>query len=173
MRLGVVLVPAVVASLLGACAGGPREHDVASRTGGEASYLGHEACAACHPAEAERWRGSHHALAMSPATDTTVLGDFSGATFTGHGVTSTFSRRDGAHTVRTDGPDGSLATYRIAYTFGVAPLQQYLVDFGRGRLQALGIAWDSRPKAQGGQRWFHLYPHERMDRRDPLHWTAR
>ena len=25
-------------------------------------------------------------------------------------------------------------------------------------MQALSIAWDSRPKAQGGQRWFHLYP---------------
>ena len=30
-----------------------------------------------------------------------------------------------------------------------------------GRLQALGIAWDSRPKERGGQRWLHLYPDQR------------
>ena len=73
--------------------------------------------------------------------------------------------------VRTDGPDGKLRDYPIGYTFGVEPLQQYLIEFPGGRLQALGIAWDSRPKAQGGQRWFHLYPEEKVDHKDPLHWT--
>ena len=33
-------------------------------------------------------------------------------------------------------------------------------------MQALGIAWDSRPKG-GGQRWFHLYPDEKFERRRP------
>jgi predicted CXXCH cytochrome family protein len=173
MRRRTVVVLIAAATALGACSSGRGPRDDGEAGGGGARFVGHAACAECHPSEAASWRGSHHALAMEPASDSTVLGDFSGATFTGHGVTSTFSRRDGAHTVRTDGPDGSLATYRIAYTFGVEPLQQYLVDFGRGRFQALGIAWDSRPKPQGGQRWFHLYPHERMDHRDPLHWTAR
>jgi hypothetical protein len=60
---------------------------------------------------------------------------------------------------------------RGPYTFGVEPLQQYLVEFPDGRLQALSIAWDTRAKAQGGQRWFHLYPDERVDHRDELHWT--
>ena len=60
--------------------------------------------------------------------------------------------------VRTDGPDGKLADYEIAYTFGVYPLQQYLIAFPGGRYQALPIAWDARPKDQGGQRWFHLQP---------------
>ncbi|MEN8176687.1 MAG: ammonia-forming cytochrome c nitrite reductase subunit c552, partial [Pseudomonadota bacterium] len=41
-----------------------------------------------------------------------------------------------------------------------------------GRLQALGIAWDSRPEGEGGQRWFHLYPEEKIDHRDELHWTG-
>jgi hypothetical protein len=39
-------------------------------------------------------------------------------------------------------------------------------------MQALGIAWDSRPKAQGGQRWFHLYPGQNLKAGDPLHWTG-
>ena len=74
--------------------------------------------------------------------------------------------------VNTDGPDGKLADYEIKYTFGVRPLQQYLIEMPGGRLQALGIAWDSRPKAQGGQRWFHLYPGQNIKAGDPLHWTG-
>ena len=74
--------------------------------------------------------------------------------------------------VRTDGPDGALHDYEVTYTFGVAPLQQYLVGFPDGRFQALEIAWDSRPTTAGGQRWFHLYPDEKIDHTDPLHWTG-
>jgi len=80
-------------------------------------------------------------------------------------------RRDGKFVVRTDGPDGTLHDYDVKYTFGIAPLQQYLIELPCGRIQALGIAWDSRPKAQGGQRWFHLYPGQNVTHRDELHWT--
>src|SRR5271167_5137247 len=100
-----------------------------------------------------------------------VLGDFSGATFEHYGVRSRFFRRDGKFVVETDGPEGKLAEFEIKYTFGVAPLQQYLIEFPDGRLQALSIAWDSRPKDKGGQRWFHLYPNEEMGHDDILHWT--
>ena len=40
-------------------------------------------------------------------------------------------------------------------------------------MQALGIAWDSRPKEQGGQRWLHLYPNQNLKAGDRLHWTGR
>jgi predicted CXXCH cytochrome family protein len=135
-------------------------------------YVGTAACATCHPDEAKRWQGSHHELAMQLPTPRTVLGNFAGATFSKDGVTSTFFRRDGQYVVRTDGPDGALHDYRVAYTFGVDPLQQYLLELPNGRLQALGIAWDTRPKAAGGQRWFDLYPKEHIDHRDVLHWTG-
>jgi hypothetical protein len=69
-------------------------------------------------------------------------------------------------------PDGKLADYEISYTFGVYPLQQYLIAFPGGRYQALSIAWDSRPKEQGGQRWFHLQPERRVAHDDALHWTG-
>jgi hypothetical protein len=62
--------------------------------------------------------------------------------------------------VETDGPDGKLAVFQIKYTFGIEPLQQYLVEFSGGRVQALSVAWDTRPKDEGGQCWFHLYPNE-------------
>ena len=109
---------------------------------------------------------------MQPASEATVLGDFNGTRFSYAGGTSTFFRRNGKFVVRTDGPDGALHDYEIAYTFGVAPLQQYLIDFPDGRKQALGIAWDTRPRGQGGQRWFHLYPGQSVTFRDELHWTA-
>ncbi len=137
-----------------------------------ASYVGQQVCGQCHEQALQRWRGSHHDLAMQPATETSVVGDFKNTRFTYAGVTSTFFRRDGKFVVRTDGPDGKLHDYDIRYTFGTAPLQQYLIEFPDGRLQALGIAWDTRPRAQGGQRWFHLYPGQNVTHRDELHWTG-
>ena len=136
------------------------------------TFVGAEACSGCHPAETKAWRGSHHDLAMAEATEKTVLGDFGGATFTYGSVTSRFFKRDGSFFVNTDGPDGKLADFQIRYTFGVTPLQQYLIAFPDGRMQALGIAWDSRPKEKGGQRWFHLYPGQNVHASDPLHWTG-
>ena len=136
------------------------------------TYVGSHACVECHTAEVQSWLGSHHDRAMEEVSESTVLGDFDGATFEHAGVVSTFSRREGKYFVRTDGPDGALHDYEIAYTFGVDPLQQYLVAFPGGRYQALGIAWDSRPREQGGQRWFHLYPEHPPAPGDPLHWTG-
>lgn len=119
------------------------------------------------------WQGSHHDLAMQEASDETVLGNFNHATFRYNGIETTFFRKNGEFWVRTDGADGALADFQIRYTFGIEPLQQYLVEFPDGRLQALSICWDTRPKSAGGQRWFHLYPDEKVDFKDPLHWTGR
>ncbi len=139
---------------------------------GAALYVGAKACAPCHAKAYESWRGSHHALAMQPADEHTVLASFNRTRFTYAGISSTFFKRDGKFFVNTDGPDGVLADYEIAYTFGVSPLQQYLIAFPNGGLQALGIAWDTRPKQSGGQRWFHLYPDDKVDFRDVLHWSG-
>ena len=110
---------------------------------------------------------------MQEANDKTVIGNFTNARFIYSGITSTFFKPDGKFFVNTDGADGKLADYEISYTFGVSPLQQYLIKLPGGRLQALSIAWDSRPTEQGGQRWFHLYPDERITHNDELHWTRR
>jgi hypothetical protein len=95
---------------------------------------------------------------MTEATSETVLGDFNNVSFSHAGVTSTFTQKNGKFFVKRDGKDGQLQEFEIKYTFGAIPLQQYLIPFPDGRYQALDIAWDSRPKEQGGQRWFHLYP---------------
>jgi len=139
----------------------------------DAAFVGSAACADCHADQYRPWQGSQHALAMQAATEESVLGDFSGVKFPHMGVTSEFFRRDAAFMVRTDGPDGRLVDYKVKHTFGIYPLQQYLLELPGGRLQALSIAWDARPREAGGQRWFHLYPGERIERRDELHWTRR
>ncbi len=151
----------------------PDVAEVSAPTVVTARYVGSEACAGCHAQAYAAWNDSHHALAMQHATAQTVLGDFDDATFRYAGTTTTFFIRDGKHFVRTDGADGKLADFEVQYTFGVDPLQQYLIAFPDGRLQALSASWDSRPEGQGGQRWFHLYPDEKVDYRDELHWTRR
>ena len=136
------------------------------------SFVGRAACATCHEAQHDLWRGSHHDLALQTASNETVLGDFDDASLTHFGVTSTFFRRRSAFTVRTEGPDGAPHDYEVRYTLGVTPLQQYVVEFPGGRFQVLSLCWDARPADAGGQRWFHLYPDERITPVDPLHWTG-
>jgi len=133
--------------------------------------VGRSVCASCHAEQVALWSGSHHDLAMQPANGKTVLGDFDNASLTQFGVESSFSREDDKYWVRTEGPDGKLQDYEIKYTFGVEPLQQYLIEFPGGRMQALSLAWDTRPEQEGGQRWFHLYPDEEISHDDELHWT--
>jgi predicted CXXCH cytochrome family protein len=136
-----------------------------------AGYVGSQACGQCHAEEYELWQASQHALAMQVADERTVLGDFDDKRMRQFGVTSEFSRESGKFMVRTDGPDGKLADFEVLHTFGVYPLQQYLVALPGGHVQALPAAWDARPKEQGGQRWFHLYPDEEIAHGDELHWT--
>lgn len=135
-------------------------------------YLGSRACADCHRQQYQLWQGSHHDWAMKAANAETVLGDFENVRFDHYGEKSRFFKRDGRYFVETDNAEGKQQVFQISYTFGVYPLQQYLIAFPNGRYQALGLAWDSRPKAEGGQRWFHLYPDEAVPHTDQLHWTG-
>ena len=185
-----VALPAVAAATAGAATPGQREAQ---------EWAGSDACVRCHATQYEAWRGSHHDLAMQPASETSVLGAFDGRHVRHNGIASKFFRRDGAYWVETDGPDGKLQAYPVAYVFGVYPLQQYLLALPGGRLQAFSIAWDSRPAESGGQRWFRLqvsddcesqliaedqsmaegqaapsacYATAQADARDPMHWTG-
>ena len=145
---------------------------VAQKAAASDSFVGSNSCVGCHEVQYRAWQGSHHDLAMQHASEESVLGDFHDTTFTHNGVTSRFFSENGKFFARTDGSDGSLQDFEIKYTFGVSPLQQYLVKFPDGRVQALSIAWDSRPESAGGQRWFHLYPDETINHEDELHWSG-
>ena len=130
--------------------------------GAPPGFVGSQACAGCHAAEAAAWQVSQHARAMQPATDATVLGDFDGASAEHFGSKAGFFRKNGRFVVETEGADGKPAEFPVDYTFGIEPLQQYLTTMPDGRVQALPFAWDTRTADKGGQHWFHLYP-ERGD----------
>lgn len=162
----------VLALLLAACNPSPAlpKPDIAAAG---AAFIGSGSCRACHAAEYQDWTGSHHQLAMQAATGETVLGDFSDETFTYFGSVTRFSTRADGYYVETQDGTNKAGLFKIAYTFGIEPLQQYLVEVPGGRLQALPFAWDVRPREKGGQRWFHLYPEEPVRPGDALHWTGR
>jgi predicted CXXCH cytochrome family protein len=131
-----------------------------------AEFVGREQCISCHEQAYEAWRGSDHDHAMTVASDSTVRGDFDDAVFVYRGDTTRFYRRDAKYYVHAEGPDGVFAEFEITHTFGWEPLQQYLVPFPGGRLQALSVAWDT----ERGE-WFFLYPGRDIPADDWLHWT--
>jgi predicted CXXCH cytochrome family protein len=136
------------------------------------SYVGTTTCATCHREAYDNWLQSDHRHAMEIPDAQSVLGDFRDARFDYFGTSSRFFTAGGKYYVETDNAAGKLEKFQVAYTFGHYPLQQYLIAFPDGRMQALSISWDSRPAAQGGQRWFHLYPEQKVTHEDPLHWTG-
>jgi predicted CXXCH cytochrome family protein len=131
-----------------------------------ATLVDEQQCQACHTEQVKDWQGSHHQLAMQAATAETTLGDFNNITFKAQNETTRFSRKGDEFWVNTPGIDGRNADFKVAYTFGIAPLQQYLIEVGEGRLQALGVAWDTEQ-----HRWFHLYPGQGVNFKNPLHWS--
>ncbi len=139
---------------------------------GPPAYVGSAACQGCHSSEFDDWMGSHHQLAMQDATADTVLGDFDNAEFDYYGTTTRFFTRGGDYFVRTADENGDDQDFKVLYTFGVEPLQQYLVEFPGGRLQTLAFTWDSRSAEDGGQRWYHQFPDEYIEPGDELHWTG-
>ena len=135
-----------------------------------AALVGSAACAECHAEVAAKWRDSHHARAMQKATAEAASGDFAAASFRDGGTTWKFERS--AEALRVHSAGGESGDYEVAYTLGVDPLQQLVIALPDGRLQPLHVAWDARPAAAGGQRWFSLLGDERVAAGDPAHWKS-
>jgi len=137
----------------------------------QATYVGRDTCAKCHQNQLRLWTGSDHDRAMELPTEEAVVGDFNNTAFTRFGITSRFFRKDGKFFVNTEGADGEFQDFEIKYTFGIRPMQQYMVEFPDGRVQVLRVSWDTRKNA-----WFYVTPSDVTDERiepgDPLHWTG-
>ncbi|MBS0311346.1 MAG: hypothetical protein JSR88_08440, partial [Proteobacteria bacterium] len=131
-------------------------------------YVRDSECVACHQAQATLWTGSKHERAMQVATPTTVRADFNDSLFSGADHRARFFRRGESFVVRTTGPDGKEADFPVTHTFGIDPLQQYLLPLPGGRLQALTIAWDTRER-----RWFSLQTEGDIAPGSSLHWSGR
>ncbi|TBC18162.1 tetratricopeptide repeat protein [Rhizobium ruizarguesonis] len=164
---------AVLLFLLLAPAGRSLATDDISTSGADPQISIHEGfvdermCASCHADQAAAFSKSHHAKAMALADDETVRGDFNNTRFDHDGVVTTFTRRDGRFFVDTEGADGGQAEFEVKYTFAYEPLQQYLVDIGGGRLQALDIAWDTAKR-----QWFWLGNGTPAKPGSTYHWTG-
>ncbi len=128
-------------------------------------YVGEAACVQCHQTEFKNWKGSHHNWAMQLPNDTTILGDFDNASFSADGETYLFYKRDSTYFVKT-GTKGKEQAYEIAHTFGVTPLQQYLIKFPNGKIQTLRATWDAKKKE-----WFNQYKGQEIAGNDWLHWS--
>lgn len=158
--------------LLAACAEEPPA-ELRPVAAGDPQFVGSGACQRCHLAEYEDWQDSHHDLAMQVADASSVLGDFDDVALGYFESTTRFLRHGDRYIVRTHDADGEIRDFTVAYTYGVEPLQQYLVELDRGHIQPLPFAWDSRAADAGGQRWYHLYPDEYIGPGDELFWTGR
>lgn len=172
-------IAGLLASGWGLCGcGGKKEEEIAVKVPPyhaipEATFVGAQSCKSCHEQQFAEWTQSDHHRAMMPANAESVLGDFNDATFEHRGHTWRFFKRGGEFWVNAEDEAGARKDFKIDYTFGFEPLQQYLIPFPGGRYQALQVCWDARPAAEGGQRWFHLYPNEEIPPDDILHWTRR
>jgi len=148
------------------CAPAP-ESEETDIVGGQAhEFVGRESCAPCHPDEVAAWQGSHHDQAMDTASEQTVLAEFDDVEFVSEEIRARFFRRGDEFWIRSVGADGIEAEFQVTYTFGIEPLQQYLVPMDGGRLQAFRVAWDTER-----DEWFALYPDQKIPPDDWLHWT--
>ena len=132
-----------------------------------ATFVGSASCIECHQEEYDLWQNSHHDQAMKIADSTTILADFNNTTFTYKGVKSSFFRKGTDYYVNTQGEDGTYTDYKIIYTFGYTPLQQYIVQFPNGEYNCLLTAWDTLE-----EKWFHLQPDLDIKHDEWINWTG-
>lgn len=138
-----------------------------AQDGQSLAYVGSDTCTDCHQDEAAAWAGSHHALAWTWPSPDTIVADFDGTSFEHDGMLARFRIEEDRYFVTVTEKDGVTTDYLIHSVAGIAPLQQYLLETGNGRLQSFDVVWDVE---QGD--WFHLYPDQDLPPDDGLHWTG-
>lgn len=154
------------AIILSACDGPVKVSDENLKDKITGNYVGSSACFECHQEQFNKWDESHHAKAMQHATDSTILGNFESVTLKSSGITAKFYKDDGKYFINSESGDGSYVDFEVKYTFGLYPLQQYLVELNKGKLQAFRFAWDI-----DNEKWYDLYPDQEIIPQDWLHWT--
>lgn len=130
------------------------------------NYVGDQNCVACHRDASKDWMGSHHQLAMQEVSEATVLADFNNHSVELDGVSYFFYREGQDFKAKVTELNGKEFDFTVSYVFGITPLQQYMVDFDKGRKQVMRATWDTEKN-----RWFHQYAGDRIEPNDWLHWT--
>ncbi|MCG7899641.1 MAG: tetratricopeptide repeat protein [Candidatus Thiodiazotropha weberae] len=140
---------------------------IASSAEKSPKYTGSSTCESCHQVQYMAWSNSHHSWAWRRPESANVLGDFNNTKFGHAGFTYRFLKESEDYYVIADNGEDKTERFRVHSVVGVTPLQQYLVETGRGHLQALDVAWDS-----DNNRWYHLYPEEDTSAGTGMHWTG-
>lgn len=130
-------------------------------------FVGSENCQTCHQSQFAGWLDSHHSKAWLLPETQHILGNFDNQTFKSGNKQYRFTRDEEHFYITLDDANGNPKTYPVIYAVGIIPLQQYLLDTGKGRLQVPDIAWDTETK-----RWFHLYPDEKTEAGNGMHWSG-
>ena len=136
------------------------------------AFVGANSCGSCHKKEFLEWQGSHHDKATGRATVDSVLGEFDGKKISTPTEKYQFDTNGQEFFVSITDENGQTDVYPVTHTFGLHPLQQYMIPKGEDRLQVLPVAWDTRPETEGGQRWFYLYDDPVLSKLPELKWDG-
>ena len=148
------------------CNSGENQEQSKSLDEASDNYVGEKACIQCHQQEYKDWTGSHHDWAMKHPTVATVKGDFNDVSYTANDESYFFYKKDTSYYVKYMFGEREPVDYQVVYTFGITPLQQYLIKFPDGKIQTLRASWDVEKK-----QWFSQYEGQQIPPNDWLHWS--
>ncbi len=129
------------------------------------AYVGSATCQGCHTEAFDKWEESHHYHAMEVPNSKSVLGDFNNTTFEADGLKNEFFISGNDYMVAVEN-NGQRDTFKIKYTFGYTPLQNYLVETEGGKIQTLRATWDTEKGI-----WYNQFPGEVFDKNDWFYFT--
>ncbi len=130
-------------------------------------YVGSSSCKSCHESQFAAWSSSTHARAMR-ATSSPTEASPSKATFgKGSAGIAEFGSKSGVNSVSVQ-ESGKQTKLELPYLLGTRPMEQYLAATGKGRVQALPVAFDVDKKE-----WFDIFAGEERLSGEFGHWTGR
>jgi predicted CXXCH cytochrome family protein len=109
---------------------------------GAPTYVGAQACAACHRDKYETWKGGRHSRMIQPATPATVEGDFAAGRIALHGRSFHLRAADGQYFITESYLTGQPQEHRVDYTLGSRRIQHYITTIDQGRMIILPPSWD-------------------------------
>jgi predicted CXXCH cytochrome family protein len=107
----------------------------------ESTFVGAQACAACHREVHAAWKSGRHSKMVQPATSSSVLADFSkDVTLKGHRYRLRVA--NGEYFVSESYLTGKEQEHRVEFTLGSRRIQHYLTTIERGVMIVLPPSWD-------------------------------
>jgi hypothetical protein len=122
----------------------------ASATVASATVVGAAACASCHQAQFDTWKGGRHSKMVQPATSASVKGDFSKGSVTLRGSVYRFRVENGQFFITESYLTGKEQEHRVESTLGNRRVQHYLTTVENGWKIVLPPSWDVER-----HEWFH------------------